>query len=237
MRSYGRILVVHVQFEFVTCLTAEPEATMDLSERPSGPFIRHPWERARQRLLVRVLRTNGLLSNSQTVLDVGSGDAWLAGNLMKLLPPDSTCTCWDKAYTEDSQKNGLLLIKDRPAENFSLLLMLDVLEHLENDRAFFEETICSNLQGGGHALISVPAFSRLFSQYDIRLGHYRRYDKDRLCKLIADAGSGWQAKARTVPMSLPGAAAGLPLAFFPGCCTAMLLSAPVFQTMASRYPD
>ena len=155
---------------------------------PSGPFIRHPWELARQRLLVRMLRTNGLLSNRQTVLDVGSGDGWLAGNLMKLLPPDSTCTCWDSAYKEGSRENGLLLIKDRPAENFSLLLMLDVLEHLEDDGAFFEKTVCSNLRGGGHALISVPAFSRLFSQHDIRLGHYRRYDKHQLFKLIADAG-------------------------------------------------
>ena len=155
---------------------------------PSGPFIRHPWERARQRLLVRVLRTNGLLSSTQTVLDVGSGDGWLAGNLMKLLSPDSTCTCWDSAYTEDSQKNGLLMIKDRPAENYSLLLMLDVLEHIEDDKVFFEETVCSNLRGGGHILCSVPAFSRLFSQHDIRLGHYRRYDKHQLFKLIADAG-------------------------------------------------
>ncbi len=139
-------------------------------------------------MLFRILRTHGLLRSPQTVLDVGSGDCWLAGNLIKLLPPDSTCTCWDSAYTEDSRKNGLLLIKDRPAENYSLLLMLDVLEHIEDDKVFFEETVCSNLRSGGHALFSVPAFSRLFSQHDSSLGHYRRYDRVRFYRLITDAG-------------------------------------------------
>lgn len=60
---------------------------------------------------------------------------------------------------------------------------LDVLEHLRDDRAALSEII-RVLRPGGLAIITVPAFPFLMSDWDESLGHYRRYKLEDFPRLL-----------------------------------------------------
>ncbi len=72
-------------------------------------------------------------------------------------------------------------------EAFDSIVYINVLEHIEDDRA---ELACARaaLRPGGHVLLFVPALSWLYSDLDRRIGHFRRYSKKGLCRLVEDAG-------------------------------------------------
>jgi trans-aconitate methyltransferase len=154
---------------------------MDLLEVPSRPVRRHPWEAARFEFFFRVLAASLDVDALATVLDVGAGDGWFAERLSERIGA-RRIVCWDTAYTPDlladrrfSAPSGVELSTKRPAGRFDLLLLLDVLEHVEDDRAFLDDLVRENLASGGRVLISVPAWPCLFSSHDVRLRHYRRY--------------------------------------------------------------
>lgn len=79
--------------------------------------------------------------------------------------------------------NGAFDLPWRP----NLLTCMDVLEHIEHDAAFLKRAV-DQLAWGGACLISVPAFPSLFSEWDRRLGHFRRYTPDTLKNVIKTAG-------------------------------------------------
>jgi SAM-dependent methyltransferase len=62
---------------------------------------------------------------------------------------------------------------------------LDVLEHVENDRAAVRE-MARVLRPGGVAIVTVPAGMALWSDWDTALHHYRRYNRAQLCELFGD---------------------------------------------------
>ena len=70
---------------------------------------------------------------------------------------------------------------------FSGVYSINVLEHLENDRACLEG-FRRCLKPGGRLFVYVPAFPVLFSANDTRVGHVRRYRKAQLVGRIRDAG-------------------------------------------------
>jgi len=167
---------------------------MDLSERPAGSFARHPWEVARCRFFLRVLGSAGLLRAPRRVLDVGSGDAWLAREVLARLPAGSSIACWDVGYSAGDLRAvaagapGMTCRVDRPGGPFDLVLLLDVLEHVEDDGAFLRETVARNVAAGGAMLVSVPAWPTLFGPHDERLSHHRRYTPAGTLRLLRDAG-------------------------------------------------
>ncbi len=57
--------------------------------------------------------------------------------------------------------------------------LLDVLEHQRDDREFMAELV-AKMAPGSMLLVTVPAFQHLWSQWDVALGHFRRYDKASL---------------------------------------------------------
>lgn len=59
---------------------------------------------------------------------------------------------------------------------FDTILYIDVLEHIEDDRSELRR-VSSLLKDGGRAIILAPAHDFLFSPFDLRIGHVRRYDK------------------------------------------------------------
>jgi len=64
-------------------------------------------------------------------------------------------------------------------EQYDLVLLQDVIEHVEDDAAFVDA--CAFLvKPGSHVLVNVPASPRLFSRYDDAAGHLRRYTKEML---------------------------------------------------------
>jgi SAM-dependent methyltransferase len=169
---------------------------MDLIEVSPGAGPRHPWEEARFDFFFRVLARYIDLPATRSVLDVGAGDAWFAGQLRQLITTERI-TCWDSGYTDDEvsargrfprNDDGIEYVASRPAGTFDLLLFLDVLEHIEDDGEFLALTVRENLAPGGHVLVSVPAWPHLFSSHDVRLRHHRRYAPVAARTLLERAG-------------------------------------------------
>ncbi len=59
--------------------------------------------------------------------------------------------------------------------SFDLVLALDVLEHLDNDKVAAHEITRVLKKDSGYLVCTVPAHPFLFSAHDRGLGHHRRY--------------------------------------------------------------
>lgn len=64
-------------------------------------------------------------------------------------------------------------------ETYDVVILFDVLEHIENTRPFLE-SVLAHLKPNGHLLVNVPAVQLLYSEYDLVAGHVKRYDKKSL---------------------------------------------------------
>ena len=73
------------------------------------------------------------------------------------------------------------------SEQFDAVICVDVLEHLEDDRAGLAD-IQRVLKPGGRLLATVPAFQSLWSRRDVQLHHKRRYRLAELRERVEAAG-------------------------------------------------
>ena len=134
------------------------------------------------------------------VLEIGSG----AGNISKYFLNDNFkitltdirtnyCKPLEDKFSGSNSLTGVLKmdLADPDFENkhrsllgsFDTVFALNVVEHIEND----DLSILNSkklLKPGGHLIILVPAYDALYNKFDYRLGHYRRYTKSSLSKLL-----------------------------------------------------
>jgi SAM-dependent methyltransferase len=71
--------------------------------------------------------------------------------------------------------------------SFDSIICLNVLEHIEDDRATLGEFM-GQLVPGGRLLLLVPAHPGLYGGYDRAAGHVRRYSKRLLTDQLVEAG-------------------------------------------------
>jgi SAM-dependent methyltransferase len=71
--------------------------------------------------------------------------------------------------------------------HFDLLLLFDVLEHIENESDFLQSAKF-HLTDSGTLLVNVPAHQFFHSDYDRAAGHIRRYSANRLEKVAEKNG-------------------------------------------------
>ncbi|MDD5309866.1 MAG: class I SAM-dependent methyltransferase [Deltaproteobacteria bacterium] len=168
---------------------------MDLREMKDAGARRHPWEIARAHALRRIL-TGIEIGPRGAVLDVGCGDGYAAKAATLGLAP---CTVFgvDPSFTDEQIRAvsrawpGMELVRrldDVPRAAFDLALLLDVLEHVDDDRAFLADVVSRFVKPGGHVLVTAPAFPSLWSGHDAFLGHRRRYDLRGLLDVMEGAG-------------------------------------------------
>jgi hypothetical protein len=67
------------------------------------------------------------------------------------------------------------------------VVFLNVLEHIENDRSVLAN-LHQTVPEGCRIVVLVPFNSRLYSEFDKALGHFRRYDTGELDAKMRDAG-------------------------------------------------
>ena len=126
------------------------------------------------------------------IIDVGSGTGFFAEEILKTFPDKiNNCYLIDTEYTEGEIQNSAntRLIKQNKiptAISNSLVIMMDVLEHLEDDKKMLDE-IKANAVGQNYFFITVPAFKSLWSGHDDYLCHFRRYTISSLQKVLLDA--------------------------------------------------
>jgi hypothetical protein len=171
---------------------------MDLIENNSvnQNVNRHPWELARYDIIEKEIKN--LIYKDDTgnlvLIDIGCGDAFVVKRLAEKLN-------FKKAIAIDINFNNQILndlnensskieyfnsieqIKINNTENY-IVILNDVIEHIKMDIDFLKY-LNINLFDKLEKVkfyITVPAFNFLFSQHDIDLGHYRRYNMLQLTK-------------------------------------------------------
>ncbi len=106
-----------------------------------------------------------------------------AGREVLCLEPDST-------LQQHLEGQGLDCIADlgQLAEaSVDSIYSLNVLEHIEDDAGALH-SLRRVLRPGGTLLIYVPAFNLLYSSMDEKVGHYRRYRRRALMRLVSASG-------------------------------------------------
>lgn len=164
---------------------------MDLRELSDQPFQRHPWEIARARFFCDLLARKKAFDGPRRVLDVGAGDGYLARQLLAAMPAGSSAVCFDSHYTDLQLARlagpNVTFIRERPEGQYDIILLLDVIEHVVDDRELLAWSATA-LAPGGAVLVSVPAWLSLYTKHDLFLGHHRRYRPGQLRAVVAAAG-------------------------------------------------
>lgn len=68
-------------------------------------------------------------------------------------------------------------------EPFQTILYIDVLEHIMDDKSELQQAE-RLLAQGGRLIILGPAHNELFSEFDKSVGHFRRYNRDSLKRVV-----------------------------------------------------
>ncbi len=74
-----------------------------------------------------------------------------------------------------------------PANYFDAITALDIVEHIKRD-SFFITELYRLLQPGGKLIVTVPAYRSLWTYWDVKLGHKRRYRLEQIQSLLTAAG-------------------------------------------------
>jgi SAM-dependent methyltransferase len=161
---------------------------VDLAER-GDTARRHPWETERARFFRALIARHVGDPPPRRILDVGAGDGWFAGELSQAMTDSSEIVCWDVNYRsvdlEAELPPGVARTAEEPDGTFDLALLLDVIEHIDDDAAFLDRSVLPHLTEHSIVVVSVPAYQGLFSSHDDALAHHRRYSPGRLRHLLA----------------------------------------------------
>lgn len=132
-------------------------------------------------------------SKELSVFDVGGGNGYTS-SVMKscgfstcLIEPTYQACVNGKSRGINKVICGTVSKDNFENEFFSQVMMLDVLEHIEDDKDFLK-TLKEKMKTGGRILITVPAFRKLWSSEDDTAGHFRRYTYDCLYETAKSAG-------------------------------------------------
>ena len=170
---------------------------VDLSEQRGPLAQRHPWETARAEVVVGTLRRVEL--QRPRILDIGCGDGFLLEQLCRRLGCASAVgqdIHLSEQQAEQLSRPGLRFVRRLETiegERFDLMLLLDVLEHVQEPQELLERARRLHLAPGGRVLISVPAFQGLFSDHDRALHHFRRYSRQQISNVALASGLRVQA--------------------------------------------
>lgn len=132
------------------------------------------------KFLIKFVEDN-ITKNRKKVLDFGAGTGTYA-EMLKEGGLQVDCLEPDETQARLLKSMGYKVIEDAndlKAGSYDLIYAFNVLEHIEDDGSIVK-TLTKALKPGGKLVIYVPAFQLLFTSMDKKVGHYRRYKKDRL---------------------------------------------------------
>ncbi|OYQ38526.1 methyltransferase domain-containing protein [Flavobacterium aurantiibacter] len=140
-----------------------------------------------------ILETVRFYSEHETFFDIGGGNGYVA----KGLEDNNIKTVLVEPGLEgalNAKKRGLSNIICSTFEDAGIKVnscksigLFDVVEHIADDQQFLM-SVYSNLAVNGFVYITVPAYNFLWSKEDADAGHYRRYTKRQICRVLEDSG-------------------------------------------------
>jgi len=152
----------------------------------------HWWWRAREAILLREIAGLGLPPPDLTaILDVGCGNGLFLPALERFGRPTGLEVerelVREDAPLRDRIRHEALGDPYWEGRDFDLVLALDVIEHIPDDRRF-TELLAARVRPGGFLFVTVPAFPILWDAHDERNHHQRRYRRRGLEGLLGAHG-------------------------------------------------
>jgi SAM-dependent methyltransferase len=147
---------------------------------------RHWYYRSKAKAMSSLLEN----TNPSIILDVGAGSGYFS---RYLLDHTSAREAWCVDISYDCERDESLEGKQihfrraTGASGADLVLLMDVLEHVDSDVSLLEQYV-DKVASGSQFLITVPAFSFLWSGHDDFLEHKRRYTVTQLETVVRTAG-------------------------------------------------
>lgn len=158
-------------------------------------WSRHWWWQSRHQVVMRrleqVCQSDGRMPHDRELLDVGCAggvafdDFSRFGNVQGVEPDGrliDRSSPWSAHIENASFDDGY-----EPESQFDVILMLDVLEHIEDDAGALAR-VFRLLRPGASAILTVPALPSLWSVHDEVNFHFRRYTRASLVRRFNAAG-------------------------------------------------
>lgn len=153
----------------------------------------HWWYVARRRILDRLIEREVRLPADARILEIGCG----TGHNFEMLRRFGRLDAIEvdgEARELASRRLGhavgsapLPELTGVPDRTYHLIALLDVLEHVDADRAGLE-SIAAKLAPEGRILVTVPAYQWMWSAHDVAHHHKRRYSRRGLRQVVEAAG-------------------------------------------------
>lgn len=140
----------------------------------------------------KILKGLGLLQNpkdASMIVEFGAGTGALAEVMQQEFRLKPVCVEIDPKLIEILKTKGFQTytnIKLLPSST-NFIYTSNVLEHIEDDVDALIQ-MKRKMLPGALLVIYVPALPVLFSEMDVKVGHYRRYTKKELKRKVRDAG-------------------------------------------------
>jgi SAM-dependent methyltransferase len=153
-------------------------------------YREHWWWRAREEMLVAILREHQPAGGWHAILDVGCGNGLFFDRLSEFgeaegVEPSAELVDPHSPYASRIHL-GPFDATFQPGKLYGLILMLDVLEHLDAPSGALGRAL-GLLQPGGLVVITVPAFPALWTGHDVLNQHRTRFTKSSF-RAVAAAG-------------------------------------------------
>ncbi|MBZ5610849.1 MAG: class I SAM-dependent methyltransferase [Acidobacteriia bacterium] len=154
--------------------------------------LEHPWIVRRFEVLRRL--GDSLIQQSSSIAEFGCGHGLLQRQVEDFYHlPVTGFDLNEAALKQTAARSSPVccydLLEQRPEYEgrFDLILLFDVLEHIQDEEAFLR-ALLFHLGPAGRVLINVPAFQSLASAYDRAVGHLRRYNVRSLSNAAQRSG-------------------------------------------------
>lgn len=148
------------------------------------------------RYLLRRYELLKLVKPSSNFLEIGPGNLLLAAELLNYFQSGTLVEYNPDVQTIFNQLNSNLkkrlelLVCDfqkmETTNKFSCVVACEVLEHIKDEARFLEKAR-EMLQHKGQLILSVPARKKYFSFDDEIVGHYRRYEKQEIARILSES--------------------------------------------------
>ena len=153
----------------------------------------HWWFTARRRILAQVIRRIVRPPANARILELGCG----TGHNLDMLGAFGRVEAGElddhardfaaKRLGRPVEKVALPDLSKFPADSYNLVALLDVLEHVPDEKGSLA-AIITRLKPGGALLVTVPANPWMWSAHDVAHHHHRRYRKREIAALARAAG-------------------------------------------------
>jgi 2-polyprenyl-3-methyl-5-hydroxy-6-metoxy-1,4-benzoquinol methylase len=154
-------------------------------------YTKHWWWRSRTEFILKTLRELPGSGTRNEILDIGCGDGLFFDRLAEFGNVEGVEPSPELVSKDNPHRDRIHICpfdaNFQPDKRYSLVLMLDVLEHLPNPVAALRHAL-DLLHPDGQAIITVPAFMSLWTSHDVLNHHYTRYTKSRFRIVAEQAG-------------------------------------------------